>query len=58
MEESYTPKQLAILDRLEQLIKDEESGKVPMEYDDYPPLPPLPTQEADVVAVFVPKKPS
>ena len=42
----------------EQLLKDEQSGKVPFVGFDAPPLPPLPTEEGDVVAMFVPKKPS
>jgi hypothetical protein len=46
------------MDDLEQLVKDEESGKIPYVgiEDTLPPTPPLPTHLDDVVAAMVPPK--
>jgi hypothetical protein len=45
-------------EELRQLVKDEESGKIPYIgiEDSLPPLPPLPTHPDDVIATMVPAK--
>jgi hypothetical protein len=43
--------------RLKQLFADEDAGKSPFGFEEeleFPPLPPLPTEEGDVVAVIIP----
>lgn len=43
---------------IRQIILDEDSGKIPFVPVDDPPLPPIPTEEGDVVAIIRITKPA